>query len=179
MGASGAGKSTLLDVVAGRKVGGICRGSVRFGGHERDEFFTRMSAYVMQDDIHIPCLTVKETLGFAARLRMGKEYTEVERESRIGMVIEWLNLGNCEDTIVGDEFQRGISGGQRKRLSIGVEIIGLPEVRVVSPAAACASRVLRCCCCVPPPRLGRDGFPFAAMMSLNISMSCLSDPLPR
>jgi len=59
---------------------------------------------------------------------MDETSTVSERDARVDMLIRWLSLGSCETTLVGDEFRRGISGGQRKRLSIGVEIISLPNI---------------------------------------------------
>lgn len=70
MGPSGAGKSTLLDVLAGRIKHGVMSGAVYFNGRVRGEDFYAHSAYVRQDDVHIPTLTVEETLYFAARLRL-------------------------------------------------------------------------------------------------------------
>jgi hypothetical protein len=68
MGASGAGKSTLLDVIAARKSKGEISGQILFNGEERSIGIMRQTAYVMQDTVHIPVLTVRETLQFAARL---------------------------------------------------------------------------------------------------------------
>lgn len=158
MGPSGAGKTTLLEVLAGRvKIGtsnslhagvngtrhasslaiyvthlffcaGILSGEVLFNGLPRDATFWRESSYVKQDDIHIPLLTVAETLRFAAQLRMGQEYTEQEREKRVALVAELLGLDVCLDSICGDSLNRGVSGGQLKRLSIGVEIMNMASL---------------------------------------------------
>lgn len=129
MGPSGAGKTTLLEVLAGRLRLGTLRGQVTFNSQPRNSTFWRESSYVKQDDLHIAQLTVQETLHFAARLRMsGKIFTQAERDSRVGAVAELLGLDVCLHSICGDALNRGISGGQLKRLSIGVEIMTMPSL---------------------------------------------------
>lgn len=128
MGPSGAGKSTLLDALAGRIKKGIMSGHIYFNGRPRDADFYANSAYVRQDDVHIPNLTVEETLYFAARLRLGDEYTDNERRLRISAVSDLLGLNTCLVSMVGDAGIRGISGGQLKRLSIAVEIMNMPSL---------------------------------------------------
>jgi len=128
MGPSGAGKSTLLDALAGRIKKGIMSGHIYFNGRPRDEHFYANSAYVRQDDVHIPNLTVEETLYFAARLRLGDEYTDNERRLRVNAVSDLLGLNTCLVSMVGDAGIRGISGGQLKRLSIAVEIMNMPSL---------------------------------------------------
>lgn len=129
MGPSGAGKSTLLDALAGRIKTGIMSGHVYFNGKPRGHDFYENSAYVRQDDVHIPNLTVEETLYFAAKLRLGEnEYTEEERRLRINAVADLLGLNTCLISMVGDSGMRGISGGQLKRLSIAVEIMNMPSL---------------------------------------------------
>lgn len=128
MGPSGAGKSTLLDALAGRIKNGIMSGHMYFNGRPRDASFYANSAYVRQDDVHIPNLTVEETLYFAARLRLGEEYTDTERRMRVNAVSDLLGLRTCLISMVGDAGIRGISGGQLKRLSIAVEIMNMPSL---------------------------------------------------
>jgi ABC-type multidrug transport system ATPase subunit len=128
MGPSGAGKSTLLDALAGRIKNGIMSGHMYFNGRPRDAGFYANSAYVRQNDVHIPNLTVEETLYFAARLRLGEEYTDNERHLRVNAVSDLLGLKTCLISMVGDAGIRGISGGQLKRLSIAVEIMNMPSL---------------------------------------------------
>jgi len=129
MGPSGAGKTTLLEVLAGRLQVGTLRGEVLFNGQPRDGTYWRESSYVKQDDVHIAQLTVQETLRFAARLRMtGQLFSDAEREARVNMVADLLGLDVCLYSICGDAMNRGISGGQLKRLSIGVEIMNMPSL---------------------------------------------------
>jgi len=127
MGASGAGKSTLLDVIAARKSKGEIKGQILFNGEERTDGIMRQTSYVMQDNVHIFVLTVRETLYYAARLRMDTTNESV-RAARVQKVLDMLGLSEVSETIVGNETIRGISGGQLKRLSIGVEIINLPDM---------------------------------------------------
>lgn len=128
MGASGAGKSTLLDVLAGRKTTGDITGDILFNGAERSSMVMRSSAYVMQDNVHIGVLTVKESMNYAGLLRLNEKISEKSREKQIQKVLDMLGLSEVADTVVGDENLRGISGGQCKRLSIGVEIVSLPDL---------------------------------------------------
>jgi ABC-type multidrug transport system ATPase subunit len=128
MGASGAGKSTLLDVLAGRKTMGEMEGDVLFNGMPRTRSIMRGAAYVMQDNHHIGCFTVHQTLLYAANLRMAERYSAESKELRIKKIMDMLGLTEHENTVVGDENIRGLSGGQQKRLSIGVEIINLPDL---------------------------------------------------
>ena len=87
-------------------------GQIYFNGKERDASYYHNSAYVRQDDVHIPNLTVEETLHFAARLKIGTDYTQDERESRVAAVADLLGLNACLLSMVGDSGMRGISGGQ-------------------------------------------------------------------
>lgn len=86
----------------------------------------KRTAYVMQDDVHIGILTVKENLYYAAQLRLGENFVDINK--RVEEISDMLGLGEVLDTITGTETIRGVSGGQLKRLSIGVEIITLPDI---------------------------------------------------
>jgi ABC-type multidrug transport system ATPase subunit/ABC-type multidrug transport system permease subunit len=128
MGASGAGKSTLLDILAGRKTTGEIVGDILFNGGERTRAVIRSSAYVMQDNVHIGVLTVRQTLHYAAHLRMEEKFDDKVKAARVSKILDMLGLTEHANTLVGNEYIRGISGGQMKRLSIGVEIINLPDL---------------------------------------------------
>ena len=107
---------------------GKIEGEIYFNGNPRTEATVRASAYVMQDNIHIGALTVRQTLNFAARLRMDGRLSESAKIKRVQKILDMLGLTEHADTLVGDETIRGISGGQMKRLSIGVEVINLPDL---------------------------------------------------
>ena len=88
--------------------------------------FGRFSTYVMQDDVIFPYFTVREAMTFAARLRL--KISEVEQDKKVESLIKDLDLGKCSDTIVGSVLKKTISGGERKRTAIGVELITDPSV---------------------------------------------------
>ncbi|KAL4179934.1 hypothetical protein AMTRI_Chr13g89690 [Amborella trichopoda] len=128
MGPSGAGKSTFLDGLAGRIASGSLRGRVALDGAEMNpSLVKRMSAYIMQDDRLFPMLTVYETLMFAADLRLGP-IPSSDKKLRVEKLIEQLGLTDSRNTYIGDEGTRGISGGERRRVSIGIDIIHGPSL---------------------------------------------------
>lgn len=124
MGASGAGKSTLLDVLAGRKTTGRVAGVIRYNAARAPVAL----AYVLQDNVHLGLLTVRETIHFAALLRLPETWPDAAKRRRVSTIIDMLQLRDVADSRVGDEARRGISGGQLKRLSIAVEIVHLPAL---------------------------------------------------
>lgn len=129
MGPSGSGKTSLLNVLAGRvPTGSIISGSIKLNGQDRPETFRSMSTYVLQQEILFPSLTVRETMETAAFLRLPRAYArERKREICDGVMLE-LGLADVADTLVGDARIRGISGGEKKRTNIGVEMISDPVV---------------------------------------------------
>ena len=82
----------------------------------------------VQDDVVVAQLTVRQSLLFAAALRMGRSATADQQRARVDEVIEQLRLTKCADTIVGQAGARGISGGERKRLCIGTELLTKPRL---------------------------------------------------
>ncbi|KAL6624847.1 hypothetical protein ACP70R_032168 [Stipagrostis hirtigluma subsp. patula] len=128
MGPSGSGKSTLLDALAGRIVqGSLGGGGVTLNGERLGERRLRaISAYVMQDDLLYPMLTVRETLRFAAEFRLPRALPPEDKNARVEALIKQLGLSRAADTIIGDEGHRGVSGGERRRVSIGTDIIHDP-----------------------------------------------------
>ncbi|XP_028802879.1 ABC transporter G family member 17-like [Neltuma alba] len=128
MGPSGAGKSTFLDGVAGRIASGSLRGRVCLDGTDTNPtLIKRTSAYIMQDDRLFPMLTVYETFMFAADFRLGP-LPLAEKKHRVEKLIEQLGLSSTRNTYIGDEGTRGVSGGERRRVSIGVDIIHGPSL---------------------------------------------------
>ncbi|TVU35394.1 hypothetical protein EJB05_17281, partial [Eragrostis curvula] len=127
MGPSGAGKSTFLDALAGRIAS--LDGRVALDGVEMSpSLIKRSSAYVMQDDRLFPMLTVYETLMFAADFRLGSTVSASDKKLRVENLIEQLGLTSSRNTYIGDEGTRGVSGGERRRVSIGVDIIHGPAL---------------------------------------------------
>ena len=87
-----------------------------------------ISAYVMQDDLLFPMLTVKETLMFASEFRLPRSLSKSKKMERVEALIDQLGLRSAADTRIGDEGHRGVSGGERRRVSIGIDIIHDPIV---------------------------------------------------
>lgn len=132
LGPSGAGKSSLLNVLAGRSApspGINISGNVKVGGKAVNPVaFRRNIAYVMQDDSLMATATPTEALTFSARLRLGEEVTDAQIAERVAKLIDTLGLRECADVMVGGEMIKGISGGQRKRTSVGVEVVTDPSL---------------------------------------------------
>ncbi|KAK4425197.1 ABC transporter G family member 1 [Sesamum alatum] len=127
MGASGSGKSTLIDALANRMAKGSVKGSVRLNGEQLESRLLKViSAYVMQDDLLFPMLTVEETLMFAAEFRLPRTLSMSKKKLRVQALIDQLGLRNATKTVIGDEGHRGVSGGERRRVSIGIDIIHDP-----------------------------------------------------
>ncbi|RUS86344.1 hypothetical protein EGW08_005929 [Elysia chlorotica] len=128
MGPTGSGKSSFLDVLAGRKDPAGVKGHLLLDGKPVPENFKCMVGYVVQDDVVMGTLTVRENFAFSAALRLPSSVSGKERDGRVSEVIRDLGLARCADTKVGNEFIRGISGGERKRCNIGMELIISPPV---------------------------------------------------
>ncbi|XP_033108202.1 broad substrate specificity ATP-binding cassette transporter ABCG2-like [Anneissia japonica] len=128
LGPTGSGKTSLLDVLADRKDRRGLMGTVLIDGNQRPSNFRLVSGYVVQDDVVMGTLSVRENLAFSAALRLPSSLTTKERETRVDDVIKELGLERCSDTLVGTELIRGVSGGERKRTNVGMELITGPEV---------------------------------------------------
>jgi ABC-type multidrug transport system ATPase subunit len=127
MGASWSGKSTLVDALAGRIARESLHGSVTLNGETlHGRRLRSISAYVMQDDLLYPMLTVRETLMYAAEFRLPRALSPARKRERVDALIGQLGLSNAADTVIGDEGHRGVSGGERRRVSIGTDIIHDP-----------------------------------------------------
>eukprot|EP00891_Asterochloris_glomerata_P005171 jgi/Astpho2/5171/Aster-04755 len=153
LGPPGAGKSTLLNALAGRlQKHPTCRvkGNITYNGQGFDKFVAvHTAAYVDQNDLHQPELTVRETFNFAARVQeelaelqarekekgiepdweidafMKAQVREGKKDSIVTeMIIKMLGLDVCADTFIGNDQLRGVSGGQRKRVTTGEMIVG-------------------------------------------------------
>ncbi|KAG9404136.1 hypothetical protein AC1031_005675 [Aphanomyces cochlioides] len=129
MGPSGGGKSSLLDIVAGRNK--AFKGHVKVNGEPWNDTINKHTCYVLQDDVFYHTLTVEEHLQFQAQFRMGKASTPQQRNERVQYLIDELGLRNCKDTRIGNSVVRGISGGERKRLSFATELLTNPSLLFV------------------------------------------------
>uniref|UniRef100_A0A162B783 ABC transporter domain-containing protein n=1 Tax=Daucus carota subsp. sativus TaxID=79200 RepID=A0A162B783_DAUCS len=129
MGPSGAGKSTFLDALAGRIHQGSLEGSVRIDSKPVSTSYMKMiSSYVMQDDQLFAMLTVYETFMFAAEVRLPPSISRSEKKKRVYELLDQLGLTSSAHTYIGDEGRRGVSGGERRRVSIGIDIIHKPSL---------------------------------------------------
>ncbi|KAI3915191.1 hypothetical protein MKX01_035450 [Papaver californicum] len=129
LGPSGSGKTTLLTVLAGRLPGKIS-GSITYNGKPFSGYIKRKTGFVTQDDVLYPHLTVIETLTYTALLRLPGKLTKEEKIAEAELVITELGLTRCRNSIVGGGggLLRSISGGERKRVSIGQEMLVNPSL---------------------------------------------------
>jgi len=129
LGPSGAGKTSLMNVLCGKASYANVSGTVRFNGVEGNyEEYKTVMGFVPQDDIVHEGLTVGEQIRFSADLRNPKEMTDSRRKLIYEDVLEVMQLSNIQNSIVGGLEKRGISGGQRKRVSIGLELAADPTM---------------------------------------------------
>lgn len=131
MGSSGAGKTTLLDVLAGTNFGGTVEGDVLVNGQPRRRSeFAKLSCYVMQRDVLLASSTVREAVAFAADLKLPWELGRAAKAAAVDSLLEELDLTGCKDQLIGDELlnMKGISGGQRRRVSVALELVKDPRV---------------------------------------------------
>ncbi|KAK1562262.1 hypothetical protein Q3G72_009036 [Acer saccharum] len=127
VGASGSSKSTLIDALAGRIEKESLKGTVTLNGEVLESRVLKtISAYVMQDDLLFPMLTVEETLMFSAEFRLPRSISKKKKQARVQALIDQLGLRSVANTVIGDEGHRGVSGGERRRVSIGVGVIHDP-----------------------------------------------------
>lgn len=133
MGPSGSGKTTLLNIIAGRAGKASIRGAeltgeISLDGRVIDPILERNEfAYVMSEDALFATLTPRESLMYAARLRL-PHITQAERSEKVEKLISALKLTNCADTLIGDERTKGISSGERKRTAVGCELVHDPAL---------------------------------------------------
>jgi len=131
MGGSGVGKSTMINLLNGKLKPG--KGNIFINGydlHEDADELTGLIGFVPQDDLLIEELTVYQNLYFNARLCFG-HYNEEQLNEAVEKILEDLDLTEIKDLQVGDPLNKMISGGQRKRLNIGLELMREPVVLFV------------------------------------------------
>uniref|UniRef100_A0A0K0FQU8 ATP-binding cassette sub-family G member 2 (inferred by orthology to a human protein) n=1 Tax=Strongyloides venezuelensis TaxID=75913 RepID=A0A0K0FQU8_STRVS len=131
MGASGAGKTSLLNILTQQNLSGIAlSGKIKINGVEVDsQILRKLSAYVQQSDLFIGSITVEEHLKFIAKLKMGRDYTPEQIDQKVSTLLDELGLTKCAKNIIGwPHKQKGISGGERKRLAFASEIITSPPL---------------------------------------------------
>ncbi|KAI3706745.1 hypothetical protein L6452_24684 [Arctium lappa] len=128
MGPSGSGKSTLLDALAGRLAKNVVMtGNILLNGEKKKLSYGAV-AYVTQEDVLMGTLSVRETITYSAHLRLPTTMTNEEIQDTIDGTIMEMGLADCADRLVGNWHLRGISGGEKKRLSIALEILVRPRL---------------------------------------------------
>uniref|UniRef100_A0A5B7B0A7 ABC transporter domain-containing protein n=1 Tax=Davidia involucrata TaxID=16924 RepID=A0A5B7B0A7_DAVIN len=132
MGPSGAGKTTFLSALAGKATGCTMSGMILINGKvESIHSYKKIIGFVPQDDIVHGNLTVEENLWFSARCRLSADLPKPEKVLVVERVIESLGLQNVRDSLVGTVEKRGISGGQRKRVNVGLEMVMEPSLLIL------------------------------------------------
>ncbi|TMW64532.1 hypothetical protein Poli38472_011412 [Pythium oligandrum] len=129
MGPSGSGKTTLLDILADRINTGKIEGEIEVNGVKREEkSFRAVTSYVSQEDSLLGSFTVRETLEMSAMISLSGSVMHEDIRQRVQEVIDDMGLRVCEHTLIGDLFRKGISGGQKRRLSIAIELLSNPSI---------------------------------------------------
>ncbi|XP_021345189.1 ABC transporter G family member 9-like [Mizuhopecten yessoensis] len=126
MGPSGAGKTTLLNTLSGRLP--VTTGQISLNGIHISKKTKRKICYVLQEDIFFPCLTLRDTLTFAASIRLPDTLSHDQKMSRLDEIIDSLELRKCLDTPMGGPMMPGLSGGERKRANIACELLTDPSL---------------------------------------------------
>ena len=130
MGASGSGKTSLLNILGQRldlSKGAAIEGSIKCNSLEvKNGDFGKLGAFVMQDDILIETMTPFESFCFEAKLRTNLDDNRIRLKAM--QMIQRLQLTSCKDTKIGGFTIKAISGGERKRTSIGYELITEPNL---------------------------------------------------
>ncbi|KAG0233467.1 hypothetical protein BGW42_007424 [Actinomortierella wolfii] len=133
MGPSGSGKTTLLDLVADRqaRINGKIQGQILLNDVPVKEYGAirkRLIGYVTQEDDFIETLTVQETLTFAAHMKLPRSMSNADKAARVNAVMHELGLTHIKHTKVGGTVIRGISGGEKRRVTIAIELLSSPSV---------------------------------------------------
>ncbi|KAJ6229696.1 abc transporter g family member 28 [Anaeramoeba flamelloides] len=127
MGPSGAGKTTFLNTLCGKASYGIPNGTVKLNGYEESiTEYKKVIGFVPQEDIMMRELTVKENMLFSAKLRLDRDMPKKDIKNFVSDVIKTLGLWDVRHSPIGDETKRGVSGGQRKRVNAGLELVANP-----------------------------------------------------
>ncbi|CAF1303655.1 unnamed protein product [Rotaria sp. Silwood1] len=127
-GQTGWEKSSLFDILAHRKDREGLHGQILFDGSSPPDSFKYMVGYVIQTDTICKTLTARENLMFSTNIRLPGEVSYEECVGRVTKIISDLGLNSCADTRIGTEFIRGVSGDERKRTCIGMELVLAPKI---------------------------------------------------
>ncbi|MCL7031156.1 hypothetical protein MKW94_018049 [Papaver nudicaule] len=132
MGPSGAGKTTFLNALAGKATGCKKTGLILINGNDESiHSYKKIIGFVPQDDIVHGNLTVEENLMFSAKCRLSADMPKADKVLIIERVIDSLGLQHVRGSLVGTVENRGISGGQRKRVNVGLEMVMEPSLLIL------------------------------------------------
>ncbi|KUF90223.1 hypothetical protein AM588_10006288 [Phytophthora nicotianae] len=136
LGPSGSGKTTLLNAVAAMQNGtSKFTGELLLDGNKVAKEYRRIAAYVQQDDTLFSTLTVRECIAYSAQLRLPMSMTDSAKSAMVHRVITELNLSHVANSRIGSvggsTSERGISGGERRRVSIGMELVTSPQILIL------------------------------------------------
>jgi ABC-type multidrug transport system ATPase subunit len=118
----GSGKTTLLNTLAGRALSGVT-GDIWFNKQRYDRRMKRKLAYVLQQDLFFQNLTVKQQLTYTALLRLPNDLSKADKLAQVEQIIDQLRIRKCANTPI-----LLISGGEKKRVNIGTELLTNPSV---------------------------------------------------
>eukprot|EP00817_Percolomonadidae_sp_ATCC50343_P006831 CAMPEP_0117428628 /NCGR_PEP_ID=MMETSP0758-20121206/8292_1 /TAXON_ID=63605 /ORGANISM="Percolomonas cosmopolitus, Strain AE-1 (ATCC 50343)" /LENGTH=578 /DNA_ID=CAMNT_0005215087 /DNA_START=553 /DNA_END=2286 /DNA_ORIENTATION=- len=128
MGSSGAGKTTLLDILSGRRKVGQTTGELKINGEYVTSDYKRNIGYVTQDINLMGNMTVYEAIMFSANLRLPILISKKEKKRRVMEAMEALGIHHLKNRRIGTALKRGISGGEKRRVNIAVELVISPQV---------------------------------------------------
>lgn len=128
---------------------GRVSGRISVNGQPLTASFKRQIGFVDQHDVLMPTLTVVETIMFSALLRLPKTLTMAEKTQRVLSVLHELQLAHIADSKVGNEVTRGISGGEKRRVSVGMELVTQPKALFLDePTSGMCVRAYGCYGCL-------------------------------
>jgi len=131
MGPSGSGKTTLLNILAHRAAlsnTDTQQNLLVNGAPTSLQTFRKISSYVEQEDALVGSLTVRETLHFAAQLALPRSVSKADRKARIESLLSAFGLQHQADTLIGTPIRKGVSGGQKRRVSVASQLITSPKI---------------------------------------------------
>ncbi|RKP14917.1 P-loop containing nucleoside triphosphate hydrolase protein, partial [Piptocephalis cylindrospora] len=129
MGASGAGKTSFLNLISGEARLGGTSGQVLINGKEvRGKEVRELTGFVQQDDLIMDTMTVREAVTMSALLRIPPSVSREEKLQKVDEILDLMQLTKAADTIIGSAQVKGVSGGERKRTSISMELVSNPSI---------------------------------------------------